>query len=57
MESYPEVRQALNTFLANIIHNLAVAGTYYKDAQTVQVEGTSYEEIRLVNRAKKLLQP
>ena len=45
MESYPEVRKSLNSFLANIIHDMAIERTHIKDAQTVQVEGTSYEEI------------
>jgi hypothetical protein len=45
MESYPEVRKSLNSFLANIVHDMAIERTHIKDAQTVQVEGTSYEEI------------
>jgi hypothetical protein len=45
MESYPEVRKSLNSFLANIVHDIAIERTHIKDAQTVQVEGTSYEEI------------
>jgi hypothetical protein len=42
MESYPEVRKSLNSFLANIVHDMAIERTHIKDAQTVQVEGTSY---------------
>jgi hypothetical protein len=41
-ESYPEVRKSLNSFLANIVHDMAIERTHIKDAQTVQVEGTSY---------------
>ena len=45
MESYHEVREALSTFIGNAIHNLALARSPNKDAPTVYVDGTSYEEI------------
>jgi hypothetical protein len=45
MESYPAVKKSLNAFLTNIIHDLAVQKTYVREAQTIQVEGTSYEEV------------
>jgi|GEM_PF-5237336 len=45
MESYSEVRQSFGAFLGNVIHDMANQRTHIKDAQTVEVEGTSYEEI------------
>lgn len=45
LESYPEVMQVFDSFLSNIIHQLAVAGTYNADAPVVDVEGTAYQEI------------
>jgi len=35
----------MNTLLGNLIHDIAVQRTHFKDAETIQVEGTSYEEI------------
>ena len=49
MESYSDVKQSLNSFLTNIIHDIALQRTYFKDAETVQVEGTSYEEVNANN--------
>lgn len=45
LERYPEVREIFDKFLSDIIHQLAVAGSYNADAPVINVDGTSYQQI------------
>jgi hypothetical protein len=45
LETYPNVKEIFDNFLSDIVHQLAVAGTYNADAPVVNVEGTSYQHI------------